>query len=666
MSFVNENDLETALRVLFERGLNTIDTSALVYFFALSKILIEDNVKSITLDNGTEGRDKFIENVKDLIEIDDIHIWHPLKVAGQEANWNKNKSVAAFVSSNLLTTAYSRKEAAHPKKSPILSFKDGKASLHSEYLESVTEIISKYDHEVLRSICIWLLRKYKFESDISNIKEVAEKVHDVYGFQFDLGDDQKGFTINTSSDEIASLNILFEFIKINKSNEKRKVVGRYKVSSLSVLYKPFLILAGISGTGKTRFVREQAKMRGSLADTYCLTPVRPDWHEPSDLLGYISRLNGDAEYIATDVLKFIAKAWRAKVDAGLYLGVNNTDKEQHGYLIASGAASDLNAIPPYWLCLDEMNLAPVEQYFADYLSILETREWCWEGEDFKYFSDPLLTAGTLQQLGKPELDKLRKDLGFKDEGEVKAEDELWGLICEYGMGIPFNLIVAGTVNMDETTHGFSRKVIDRALSFDFGEFFPNNYDEFFESNSRNKRLSYPIWSQARKDDLDFEVESKSGVKLHAGNETIKFLKNINLILKNTSFELAYRALNELLLAVISTNPQDELTLKAVWDDFMMCKVLPRIEGDSDKLTTAEGEELLVELRKVLAVQLAPIWDADENNDQTHQRPDLYRENAVAENAAEDEKLLHIACRSKGKLKWMDKRLGSAMFTSFWP
>lgn len=61
------------------------------------------------------------------------------------------------------------------------------------------------------------------------------------------------------------------------------------------------------------------------------------------------------------------------------------------------------------------------------------------------------------------------------------------------------------------------------------------------------------------------------------------LSAVNAVLKNTPFELAFRALNELLLAVASSQPQDDLALKAVWDDFMMCKVLPRIEGDTDKL-----------------------------------------------------------------------------------
>ena len=59
-------------------------------------------------------------------------------------------------------------------------------------------------------------------------------------------------------------------------------------SEKNVLFKPFLILAGISGTGKTRFVRQQAERTG--LDNYCLVSVRPDWHEPSDLLGYISHL----------------------------------------------------------------------------------------------------------------------------------------------------------------------------------------------------------------------------------------------------------------------------------------------------------------------------------------------------------------------------------------
>lgn len=437
---------------------------------------------------------------------------------------------------------------------------------------------------------------------------------------------------------------------LNKIN-KKTFKGHSSDCSYSVINKPFILLAGISGTGKTRFVREQAKTSKRLDETYCLTSVRPDWHEPSDLLGYISRLNGGTEYITTDVLQFIAKAWRGIADNGLSIEVQDIEG-QGERLTVTGDNEALRQVLPYWLCLDEMNLAPVEQYFADYLSVLETREWRWDGNSFAYSSDALLKPATINSVA--DQDKLRSELGL----EAVKYDELWQLICQYGLAIPFNLIVAGTVNMDETTHGFSRKVIDRALSFDFGAFFPNDYEEFFSPTSCNKRLGYPIWSQASKADLANTIDAD-------GSQTVTFLTAVNNVLKNTPFELAFRALNELLLAVVSSQPQDELTLKAVWDDFMMCKVLPRIEGDNDKLTTTYGNELLTELNSVLAAQLTPIWQADKNDEMNH-RPDLYREKVVAEGVTDEGKVLRIPCRSKAKLKWMSDRLASATFTSFWP
>ena len=436
---------------------------------------------------------------------------------------------------------------------------------------------------------------------------------------------------------------LHELLKIYSNVKSSAQVNTLRLANTAAcnpISKPFLLLAGISGTGKTRFVREQAKATGSLNDSYCLISVRPDWHEPSDLLGYISRLNGPAEYITTDVLQFIAKAWRALLDTGLDLQVESTDG-QGERLVVSGSRDTLNAVP-YWLCLDEMNLAPVEQYFADYLSVLETREWHWADEVFTYVCDPLLKAATIEQVA--DKSALRQALGF----EGVNYDTVWAQFCEHGLGIPLNLIVAGTVNMDETTHGFSRKVIDRALSFDFGEFFPNDFDQFFAPNAQNKALSFPIYSQATLDDLP-AIDAD-------GHKSIGFLTEVNQVLDNTPFKLAYRALNELLLAVISQNPQDELTLQAIWDDFLMCKVLPRIEGDSDKLGSAPT--LLEGLTQLLQDQFAAFWDQP-NNAETA-RPDLYREKA------DSHKVIRIACRSKAKLDWMQQRLVNAGFTSFWP
>lgn len=422
---------------------------------------------------------------------------------------------------------------------------------------------------------------------------------------------------------------------------------------LTPLPKPFILLAGISGTGKTRFIREQAKSSGELEQTYCLVSVRPDWHEPSDLLGYISRLGkSGTEYIATDVLKFIVQAWLEIID-------DIVDGDDGLYW----KGDVLENIRPYWLCLDEMNLAPVEQYFADYLSVMETRTWYTPEEldefndtngtsfDYYYDCDPLLKPTLFDQIESAGKDKLRRDLGLEDS----KYDNIWRYFQTNGISLPFNLIVAGTVNMDETTHGFSRKVIDRALTIDFGMFYPNDFLQYFEPQTKPLVLGYPTLSRASLDALKNTPSDPDGAK------SINFLSEINSILKGTPFELAYRALNELLLSVICMAPEDDTQLQAAWDDFLMCKILPRIEGDAGKLASNGVDEheiyseqtLLSELEKVIRQQLNSIWDT--------QRHDLLRESSP-----DSKEPLLVPCRSKGKLEWMQGRLQSNGFVSFWP
>ena len=647
----------------------TQDVSAIRHCLALSRLLNKETITSVKLKHKTDPYlDDFITYVGDIVKLD------------QDGSYTTNfindiKQKSDFgVGSNLLSagvaTHSTQSVQNYPKKANkgLIVIDDYEFSLANDYLNKLKE---KYDFSrVGFSFLIWLNRFNKFSENDREPRALFDKLIEYVKQEYpsDLADliaysDSNDFVEYSKdlssllSESEVELTSLFEV----KKQDYETILRSSNSSTVAVLSKSFLLLAGISGTGKTRFVRKQSEATKQFAETfgltvsrndiYCLTSVRPDWHEPSDLLGYISRLNGAAEYITTDVLQFIAKAWRAIADRGLTVDVQESE-EQGERLVVSGERNVLEQVLPYWLCLDEMNLAPVEQYFADYLSVLETREWCWTGDSFTYSCDALLKPATINEVA--DIEKLRKALGF----DGAQYDALWADICQYGLGIPFNLLVAGTVNMDETTHGFSRKVIDRALSFDFGAFFPNDYNDFFTPTSCNKRLSYPIWSNASKADLadTFDVD---------GTKTVAFLSAVNAVLKNTPFELAFRALNELLLAVVSSKPQDDLTLKAVWDDFMMCKVLPRIEGDTDKLTTSNRKDLLEELSAVLAAQLAPIWlvsDTDEGS----QRPDLYREKIVADGATEDEKVLRIPCRSKAKLQWMSERLASATFTSFWP
>lgn len=394
------------------------------------------------------------------------------------------------------------------------------------------------------------------------------------------------------------------------------------------LAKPFLLLAGISGVGKTRFVREQANASRKDLSNYCFIPVRPDWHEPSDLLGYITRLgpNG-ACYIATDFLRFLVEAWKDAATSA------SAEKIQ---------CKECSEMTPFWLCLDEMNLAPVEQYFADYLAVLETREWMENG----YRCDPLFKAGVLPQLSSYGIDSFWKGLG------LKGNNPLYNGLREYfsaenrGIPIPPNLIVAGTINMDETTHGLSRKVIDRALTIDFGEFYPNDFTAFFEPKTKAVILGHSTSVLAHKKDLEGVVSDLTGEK------TIGFLESVNEILVQTPFELAFRALNEAFLLVISFSPENKAELQATWDDFLMMKVLPRIEGDGDTLAFDGEKSLLTELRDLLKDQFAEIWSKG--------RKDFLRESVTGE------RIEFIECRCKRKINWMQDRLERNGFTSFWP
>ena len=156
--------------------------------------------------------------------------------------------------------------------------------------------------------------------------------------------------------------------------------------------KPFAILSGVSGTGKTRLAELFAEaMTGLAPKQFRLIPVRPDWNDSTALFGYQNVLAN--RYQSTPFLETVRAAGQPE-----------------------------NRRKAFFVCLDEMNLARVEHYLADYLSALESRA----------HRIPLFE-------------------GIAD------------------LVLPPNLFVTGTVNVDETTHGFSRKVLDRANTFDFDE-----------------------------------------------------------------------------------------------------------------------------------------------------------------------------------------------------
>ena len=167
---------------------------------------------------------------------------------------------------------------------------------------------------------------------------------------------------------------------------------------------------------------------------------------------------------------------------------------------------------------------------------------------------------------------------------------------------------------------------------------------------RDRILTYSLDAQVTQKSIKCAVDNE-------GEKTIKFLDEVNKVLRNTPFELAYRALNELLLHVNCFSPSSDKELQSVWDDFLMTKVLPRIDGDEDKLRVMgdnESGNLLTQLQVILASQLGEIWSDDK------ERVDLLAED---ENG---DQIKDIKCRSRKKIRWMINRLESNTFTSYWP
>lgn len=168
----------------------------------------------------------------------------------------------------------------------------------------------------------------------------------------------------------------------------------------SLLAKPFLILTGPSGTGKTRGAVRLAEALCGDGGRWVVVAVGADWTDNRHVVGYLNPLERDggvAVYESTAVLELVMRA-------------NEHPDEVHA------------------LILDEMNLSHVERYFADFLSAMELADG----------------RGALRLHGAG---RARTRVGREVAGSVD---------------FPGNLLVIGTVNIDETTYMFSPKVLDRA------------------------------------------------------------------------------------------------------------------------------------------------------------------------------------------------------------
>lgn len=375
--------------------------------------------------------------------------------------------------------------------------------------------------------------------------------------------------------ELISLKITNDLKTNNTSNgitdDIVYIANSYNEYMPAMRTKPFLLIAGISGTGKSRIVKEMAfdscaiDLREDVSPgNFCMIEVKPNWHDSSELMGYVSRIGGN-HYVVTPFLNFLIKAMHHKET-------------------------------PFFVCLDEMNLAPVEQYFAEFLSVLESRK----SVNGNIVSEPLIKAEVIRDYikdfknayyGATKTDSYVGDR-LTDEPSIEYESAVFAEIKEYGIILPPNVIVIGTINMDDTTYQFSRKVIDRAMTIemntvDFNSIFSDDHKKLeYPSTPASAELYLPNHTSAIDVLSSNEISDKD--KDFLKENLPKVLSDLNSILKNTPFRIAYRVENELVLYFSTLRKYDaETTSKTLFetsiDDILMMKVLPRIEGNEDLL-----------------------------------------------------------------------------------
>lgn len=306
----------------------------------------------------------------------------------------------------------------------------------------------------------------------------------------------------------------------------------------SLLTKPFVILTGLSGSGKTKLAQAFAQWISKSQEQYKIIPVGADWTNREPLLGYPNGLEPNL-YVMPDsgVLKLMLDALK--------------DESK-----------------PYFLILDEMNLSHVERYFADFLSIMES------GEKLKLYT------------GEKRYSKDFKDEILDHKFLIPQEIE-W----------PNNLFIIGTVNIDETTYMFSPKVLDRANVIEFRittnemkKFFTQREELnmkrlFIEENKENGGIGQNMGSS-----FLVEAQKKTISKIAPFESENNILNNFFSELQKVGAEFGYRSAIEIELLITKLGNvgllDDEgqpLNDNKKIDIAIMQKLLPKLHGSRKKL-----------------------------------------------------------------------------------
>jgi rubrerythrin len=371
-------------------------------------------------------------------------------------------------------------------------------------------------------------------------------------------------------------------------HKKKLIYSRYQIRNFLTLLKThdIIVLSGLSGSGKTQIVKAFAEALGGVAK---IIPVKPNWTSSDDLIGYYNPLQ--MSFLPTPFTEAIVEA------------IHNPSQL-------------------YFICLDEMNLARAEYYFADFLSKLEERSNQPEIELYANHEEELFVSefSTLLNLIESSIkgkkinswqefldndearEKFYEMLGNTDKESMlqlhaKMKRRLMDIIkFPSTIKIPYNIRFIGAINVDETTHYFSPKILDRihVVKFENPLLIEEQVKSWFANTENEKELRpvyvHPNLLAKRKEYPTVNNPELSTITQNLKEINQKFLLplNIDFGIRSIRQSLNYTKLNK---STYDSGEGYDISLNTI----ILQKIFPRFVFDGSETAKTKNDKTKIEI-----------------------------------------------------------------------
>ena len=428
-----------------------------------------------------------------------IQIKNDLKIELDQTNReNEEKRKELYIENENLKKSIEDTERLR-SDNEILKEKENSHKNHIEFLQGENKDLN----ERLQSI-------YSDGTEIEErIKDIKEKPYKKIQLDSQI----------TTMDEMKYLDSIQANMKEYGVEYPRRLLNAFHTALKSAEFSPLSVLSGVSGTGKSELPKLYSHFGGF---NFLAEAVQPTWDSPASMIGYYNTI--DRKFDSTNILKFLIQTSLSKNESPF------------------GLKESMNMI-----LLDEMNLAHIELYFAEFLSKFEQRR------------------------------------GSK-EGEVNIDIQL-GTALIHKLPLDRNMLWIGTMNEDETTKSLSDKVLDRAFSI--------NFPRPTELKSRAKLKSLEDikpFEYLHRDTWNKWIQQESlftGERSEAIQKYKKISNKINEYLAPTGRAIGHRVWQSMEY-YISNHPsvrnnldnEDEFikNIKLAFEDQLVQKIMPKLRG----------------------------------------------------------------------------------------